>query len=136
MKEKWDKQVEETTAAAKRDPFSKNFDRASTKIKKGDAGYGHAVAGSQTEARAIKAQAWVETEIDKLLDVIRQHGEAQPDGCTATTFGVLFDVYANISDSLVGILMRARKRKVLAFEADMLFQGVHDDVLIRILEQK
>ena len=43
-------------------------------------------------------------------------------------------VYANISDTLVGILMRARKRRRVAFESDMLFQGVHDDVLISLLE--
>ena len=45
----------------------------------------------------------------------------------------MFEVYANISDTLVGILMRARKRKKLHFESDMLFQGVHDSVVIRIL---
>ena len=55
-------------------------------------------------------------------------------GVIGVTFGVIFDIYADISDSLVGILMRAKKRKRLAFEADMLFQGVHDSVVIRIIE--
>ena len=52
-------------------PFSKNFDKGATRIKKGDAGYGQAAAGSQTEARAKKAQEWVEVEIAKLIGVIR-----------------------------------------------------------------
>ena len=38
-----------------------------------------------------------------------------------------------VSDTLVGILMRARKRKRVAFESDMLFQGVHDHVIIWVL---
>ena len=49
------------------------------------------------------------------------------------TFGVLFDTYADISDTLVGILMRARKRKKVSYDGDgMLFQGVHDHVVIRL----
>ena len=70
----------------------------------------------------------METEIEKLIEVIKENGDG-----TTITFGVLFEVYANISDTLVGILMRARKRKRLHFESDMLFQGVHDSVVIRIL---
>jgi hypothetical protein len=30
--------------------------------------------------------------------------------------------------------MRARKRERLAFEADMLFQGIHDHVVISVLK--
>ena len=29
--------------------------------------------------------------------------------------------------------MRARKRKMISYEGDMLFQGVHDEVLIVVL---
>ena len=128
MKAKFDAQVASAEAEAKSNPFSKNFDKGAARLKKGDAGYGTAVAGSATADRAAKAQAWVETEIEKLIEVIKENGDG-----TTITFGVLFEVYANISDTLVGILMRARKRKRLHFESDMLFQGVHDSVVIRIL---
>ena len=60
-------------------------------------------------------------------------GDAAAPVCI--TFGRLFDVYADISDTLVGILMRARKRGFLTFEGDMLFQGAHDKVLITVLAQ-
>lgn len=114
-------------------PFSKNFD-GGQKLKKGDAGYGRAKAGSVTEARAAKAQEWVETEIIKLLAVIKQHGETDSSGKVTITFGKLFDTYADISDTLVGILMRARRRKQLTYAGDgMLFQGVHDAVIIEVL---
>ena len=132
MAAKFDNQQKQSDEAARSDPFSRKFD-GGNKLKKGDAGYGRAVVGSQTEERARKAQEWVEVEIEKLLAVIRQNGEVTEDGKAAITFGVLFNVYADISDTLVGILMRARKRKKLSFESDMLFQGVHDQVLIRIL---
>ena len=40
-------------------------------------------------------QAWVETEIKKLLGVVRTHGQTQPGtGRPTITFGVLFDTYA------------------------------------------
>jgi len=132
MKDKWDAKVHEAEEQQRHDPFSRKFD-GGTKLKKGDAGYGTAVAGSATAERAQKAQAWVDTEIDKLLDVIRQHGHNGPTGATAIEFGQLFNLYADISDTLVGILMRARKRGRLSFESAMLFQGVHDHVLISIV---
>ena len=62
----------------------------------------------------------------KLLEVIRDIGETNTAGDCEVTFGKLFDAYADISDSLVGILLRARKRKLLRYDADMLFQGVSD----------
>ena len=129
----FNEQAAKAEEESKSNPFSKNF-TGGAKLKKGDAGYGRAVAGSKTEERANAAQQWVEVEIAKLVTVIQSHGA--PDaktGRVTVTFGVLFNAYADISDTLVGILMRARKRKVLAFEADMLFQGVHDHVEISVL---
>ena len=69
----------------------------------------------------------------QLLEVIKEHSEAAEGKPAAITFGKLFNVYADISDTLVGILMRARKRGKLGFEGDMLFQGAHDHVLISVL---
>ena len=134
----WDKQAKDEAAKDALNPFSTNFDRSKSTgamLKKGDAGYGQAPAGSLTEARAKAAQAWVDKEIDSLIEVIEKNGQvtAASGGKHAITFGELFDIYADISDSLVGILKRAKKRGRLAFDADMLFQGVHDDVWIRVL---
>ena len=92
---------------------------------KGDAGYGQAPAGSLTEARAKAAQAWVDKEIDSLIEVIEKHGQmsAASGSKHAITFGELMPIYADISDSLVSILKRAKKRKRLTFDADMLFRA-------------
>ena len=140
MAARMDAKAKEAEAEDKLNPFSRNFDKSATqRLKKGDEGYGVAAAGSETARRAAKAQAWVEQEIAKLVEVIGQNSEAAtvfPGNAAAPvciTFGRLFDVYADISDTLVGILMRARKRGFLTFEGDMLFQGAHDKVLITVL---
>ena len=65
--------------------------------------------------------------------MIAEHGELNGDKKVFITFGKLFEVYADISDTLVGILMRARKRKRLTYDGDMLFQGAHDNVVITIM---
>ena len=104
------------------------------RLKPGEPGYGRPLEGSQTEGRAIAAQQWVDAEIDKLVEAIRRLGEVDSAGSASITFGVLFEHYAEISDTLVGILKRARKRKRLRFKGDMLYQGMHDDVIITLVE--
>ena len=93
---RFDADAAKADAEARSDPFSKKFDGGS-RLRKGDEGYGQAVAGSQTAARAAKAQAWVETEIEKLISVIQKHSDQPPqDGCLSSiSFGALFDVYAD-----------------------------------------
>ena len=77
----WDKKQKAADEDQKSNPFSSKFD-SSAKLKKGDAGYGTAVAGSETAMRAKKAQEWVEKEIEKLLVVIAEHGYKDPTAAT------------------------------------------------------
>jgi len=53
-------------------------------------------------------------------------------------FGTLFhdDRCANIFEALVGTLRAAKKRKLVTFDAEMLFQGVHDNVDIVLVKPK
>lgn len=46
-------------------------------------------------------------------------------------FGKLFDRYVS---KLVGILLRARKQRLVDFEGEMLWQGKDDHVLITLLQ--
>jgi len=131
----WERQVEAAAQDSRANPFSQAFDGGAARPRKGDAEYGRARKGSLTEARAAAALAWVEEEIRKLVGVIVEHGAIDEHGRRTITFGELFGLYASISDTLVGILMRARKRRQLSFEADMLFQGVHDEVAITLLSE-
>jgi hypothetical protein len=79
---------------------------------------------------AQRAAEWINSEIKKLLEVIRELGTQKEDGTVGVLFGPLFYVYQDISDSLIGIMMRAKKRRYITYPGDMLFQGYHDDVEI------
>lgn len=50
-------------------------------------------------------------------------------------FGTLFndERCANIFEALVGTLRAAKKRKIVKFDSEMLFQGVHDNVDVVLL---
>lgn len=43
-------------------------------------------------------------------------------------------IYVHISDKVVGLLLRARKHKLLDFEGEILFQRRDDDVPIMMLK--
>lgn len=51
------------------------------------------------------------------------------------TFGVLFndERCANIFEALVGTLKAAKKRKIVAYQSEILLQNVHDNVEITLL---
>ncbi|KAF8369388.1 hypothetical protein HHK36_032599 [Tetracentron sinense] len=55
-------------------------------------------------------------------------------GGNRVTFGVLFndDKCANIFEALVGTLRAAKKRKFVAYDGELLLQGVHDNVEITL----
>jgi len=48
-------------------------------------------------------------------------------------FGDLFNIYNSISNKVVGLLIRARKYKLVEFEGETLFQGVNDKTPIYLL---
>jgi hypothetical protein len=98
---------------SKSNPFSREYDPSAARLKKGDAGYGQARAGSQTEERAQKAQEWVETEIAKLVTVIREQGDPVLNSAAVEvtiTFGKLFDIYADSARRFPALVLQARPR--------------------------
>jgi hypothetical protein len=67
----------------------------------------------------------------ELCDIIHQQGEPlfspeeKPnDPRVVISFGELFSIYTVISNKLVGVLLRARKHKLLDFEGECLFQVI------------
>lgn len=59
----------------------------------------------------------------------------QSTGRYEVTFGELFYTYQDISDTLVGIMVRAKKRGLIEYEGQgghMLFQGRHDKVIVTV----
>ena len=59
------------------------------------------------------------------------------DGHYAVTFGVLFndDRCANLFEALVGTLKAAKRKKIVAYNTELLLQGVHDKEVITLIKE-
>uniref|UniRef100_A0AC34F705 Costars domain-containing protein n=1 Tax=Panagrolaimus sp. ES5 TaxID=591445 RepID=A0AC34F705_9BILA len=104
------------------------------KFTKNSAEYGTPKPGTLTEMRAKKASKHIAREMAQLCEIIHQYGKKDALlNKTTITFKELFNVYTYISDKVVGILLRARKHNMVAFEGEMLFQKRDDAVIITVL---
>ena len=58
------------------------------------------------------------------------------NGLPEVTFGVLFsdDKCANLFEALVGTLRAAKRKKIVTYEGELLLQGVHDNVKVKLLQ--
>ncbi|KAM8967374.1 actin-binding Rho-activating protein isoform 2-T2 [Pelodytes ibericus] len=136
IKGKWETWSDEHTLSQKLNPFSADFDHEfamSTRLQRGDEGYGRPKEGTKTAERANRAEAHIHREMRDLCFIIGTMAEPCTDGRVRVTFGDLFDRYVRISDKVVGILLRARKHDMLDFPGEMLWQGRDDDVIITLL---
>lgn len=96
--------------------------------------YGTPVEGSKTEQRAILAHKRICQEVLKLCEIVDEHGTEDPnDFKVKISFKRLFEIYTYISDKVVGVLLRARKHKLLDFEGETLFQGQDNHKIITLL---
>lgn len=103
--------------------------------------YGRPAKGSLSESRAFKATIEICKEMLECCTIINDYGEPlfdpeeKPDDCRKViSFGALFQIYTVISDKLVGMLLRARKHKLVDFEGEVLFQRRDDHVPIILLK--
>merc|ERR1711892_765378 len=94
-------------------------------LKKSYAEYGKPQEGTKTAARGRKAHQAISGEIVELCQVIDMNARIQgTDGSSrGILFGDLFNIYNSISNKVVGLLLRARKYKLVEFEGETLFQG-------------
>lgn len=92
-------------------------------------------AQAKSRQRGAKMQKKIEANLDQLLDEIREHGayDKAEGGVKTITFGELSLRYEKISNILVGLLFKAKKKGLLKYRGDMLFQGIHDDIKITVL---
>uniref|UniRef100_A0A674ACC5 Si:dkey-29b11.3 n=2 Tax=Salmo trutta TaxID=8032 RepID=A0A674ACC5_SALTR len=109
------------------------------RLQRDQDGYGRPLEGSLTEQRGQDAHVHISREVEELCQVIRDIGESCGDGggekgpVVTVEFGKLFEHYVNISNKVVGILLRARKQGLVSFEGEMLWQGQDERVLITLL---
>lgn len=91
--------------------------------------------GSKSDLRAKSAADWVEKEVVKLVNEIERVGTPIGNDQVTVTFGALFMHYQDVSDTLVGMLVRAQKRGIITYEGHgggLLLQGKHDKVVISL----
>ncbi|KAM8811764.1 actin-binding Rho-activating protein isoform 2-T2 [Eudromia elegans] len=137
LKHRWQEWSDQHILTQKLNPFSEEFDHKlamSTRLHKGDEGYGRPKEGTKTAERAKRAEAHIHREMRDLCFIIESMAKPRRDGKIQVTFGELFDRYVRISDKVVGILMRARKHGLVDFEGEMLWQGRDDHVVITLLK--
>jgi hypothetical protein len=58
-------------------------------------------------------------EIVQVCEVIAENGHRRRSGDISISFGQLFSIYQYISDKLVGMLLRARRHHLVAFDGEM-----------------
>jgi len=78
----------------------------------------------------------VAEEVNMLVEEIKRLGTVNDEsGNYEVEFGVIFhdDRCANIFEALVGTLRAAKRKKILTYEGELLLQGVHDKVKIKLL---
>lgn len=117
-----------------KNPFTSGLNLEKPKFSKEE--YGKPAAGSLSDVRGRKATIHVLKEILELCEIIHQNGtpcKDQPE-VTGITFGDLFNIYVAISDKCVGLLLRARRQKLITFEGECLFQRRDDDVPIFLIK--
>lgn len=136
LKENWQRWSSERQDYQKHNPFSHHTTPDGTVHQRGQEDYGRPLQGSLTEQRGRDAQTLISREVQELCQVIRSIGELNERDGTGTVitveFGKLFEHYVTISNKLVGILLRARKQRLVHFEGEMLWQGKDDHVVITL----
>lgn len=138
LKDNWQKWSDERREYQEHNPFS--HDTRSTAVvlpQRGQDNYGRPLQGSMTEQRGKDAHTHISREVEELCEVIRNIGDKDGDGSdgkvVTVEFGKLFEHYVTISNKLVGILLRARKQRLVEFEGEMLWQGKDDHTVITLL---
>ena len=95
--------------------------------------YGTPMEGTRSEARGFRAGHDITEEVYELCENIMMSGQPHPDGTFTVRFGPLFQLYTRISNKVVGMLLRARRHKLVTFEGEMLFQRRDDDKVITLV---
>uniref|UniRef100_A0A914GWA6 Costars domain-containing protein n=1 Tax=Globodera rostochiensis TaxID=31243 RepID=A0A914GWA6_GLORO len=128
---KFNTSAQQTAHDAKIEHGSRQYAGAPKFDKKAE-NYGRPLVGTKSQARGVRGGEHVMREVIFLCEMIEQNGDGTPPDCYIK-FGPLFYMYSRISETLVGMLIRARKYGLLDFEGEMLYQRQDDHKKIRLL---
>jgi len=123
----WANKAEDHARKQAVNPFSDKFDKALCRLRKNDPTYGRPEENSLSQMRARAGEARMRAEICDVCEAVFHHGQRSEDGTAAIQFGSLFHMYNRINDKVVGLLIRARKKELLDFQGEMLYQRRDDE---------
>lgn len=77
----------------------------------------------------------IDGEVQLLVRKIAELGSKDAtDGCTRVKYGVLFRETSDDFEALAGTMRAAKRKGLIAFDGELLLQGVHDDVDVVLLK--
>uniref|UniRef100_A0A914MSD5 Costars domain-containing protein n=1 Tax=Meloidogyne incognita TaxID=6306 RepID=A0A914MSD5_MELIC len=103
------------------------------KFDKNSSDYGRPLVGTKSQARGVRAGNSIMQEVIFLCEIIERNATGIPPNCSIK-FGQLFYIYNHYSQSLVGMLIRARKYGLVDFEGEMLYQKQDDNKEVKLLK--
>lgn len=79
----------------------------------------------------------IEEELMQLIGIIKVMGKANPSGQPVVKYGdfVTDPTVTNTFEAPFGLLKSARKRKIVAFDGEILLSPMHDRVDITLLRE-
>ncbi|ESO10817.1 hypothetical protein HELRODRAFT_185281 [Helobdella robusta] len=134
VKHSWENWAESHQNRQKVNPFSGSWTPEAHDLPPvGHRLYGRPKPGSKTEYRGKKADIHINEEVLELCQMIEHIGVPLSDGTIGVKFGRLFEYYGRISHNLVGLMIRARRKGLVQFEGEMLYQRQDEDAPIILL---
>ncbi|KAF7637370.1 Costars domain-containing protein [Meloidogyne graminicola] len=130
--ERFNKEAQKSEQETKLEFGSKGF-VGNQKFDKKSSDYGRPIVGTKSQARGVRAGSSIMQEVIFLCEIIEKNANGIPPNCSIK-FGQLFYIYNNYSQSLVGMLIRARKYGLVDFEGEMLYQRQDDNKEVKLLK--
>ncbi|CAF2135702.1 unnamed protein product [Rotaria magnacalcarata] len=92
-------------------------------------------SGSRTDLahHGQEVQEKILEEMKHLCHVFQTNGKEGDDDTITITFTDLFKIYTNVSDKLVGVLLKARKQGYSTFKGEMLLQNRDENAPIQLI---
>ncbi|RZF42185.1 hypothetical protein LSTR_LSTR004334 [Laodelphax striatellus] len=130
---KFNSQINRHLESQQLNPFSGQFSRSPSPRPFAKDEYGKPLAGSMTEMRGeVDCVVWgtVKSTGNSCINLILSLFQYS----IIEVFLHFFQMYTKISNKVVGLLLAAKKRGLVYFEGEMLFQRRDDNVLIALIK--
>ncbi len=74
----------------------------------------------------------IESDINILIEKIKEIGTKQSDGSIDVTFGSLYEATVDVLEALNGTLRSAKRNKIIDYKGQMLLKGPNDKDIVKL----